>query len=116
MAFNVRIFGYRGITQLPSALPKEFHSDSVQVLSEPYEFSQKLTSNGATPVPSAADASVATKILMVEVADGNAIRYEIGPSSIIRTPGDTSPRLAGINQFEFSPGWLFKFVDAANFP
>lgn len=116
MAFSVRIFGYRGLSQIPSALPKEFHADSVQVLSEPYEFGQKMTSNGATVVASTADAGTATKCLRVEVADGNAIRYELGPSSAIRTPGDSSPVLSGINVFEFSPGWLFKFVDAASYP
>lgn len=116
MAFNVRIFGYRGLSQIPSALPKEFHADSVQALSEPYEFAQKLTSNGAAVITSTADSTATTRCLRVEVADGQAIRYEVGPSGTIRTPGDTSPILSGINVFEFSPGWLFKFVDAASYP
>lgn len=117
MTFNVRIFGYRGTTEIPIALPKSFRSDSIQVLSEPYEFAQKLASNGATPVNSTPDTTHgAVKTLRVEVPDGSAIRYEIGPSSLIRTPGDTSPYLQGKNNFEFSPGWVFSFVDAANFP
>lgn len=116
MTFSVRIFGYRGLVQLVSALPKEFKADSVMVLSEPYEFSQKMTANGATVQSSVADPGKATKLLMVEVADGNAIRYEVGPSGSIRTPGDASPKLSGINHFEFAPGWLFKFVDAASYP
>lgn len=116
MAFNVRIFGYRGTTQLPVALEKAFHADSVQVLSEPYEFGQKLVSNGATPVSSAADTDhQQVKLLRVEVPEGQAIRYELGPSSTVRTPGDTSPRLVGTDNFEFAPGWVFSFVDAANF-
>lgn len=117
MAFNVRVFGYRGTTQLPVSLPKQFHADSVQVLSEPYEFSQKLTSNGATAVSSTADTSHdQVKLLRVEVPDGQAIRYEIGPSGSVRTPGDTSPILSGHDQFEFAPGWVFRFVDAASYP
>lgn len=117
MAFNVRIFGYRGIVQLQRVLPTQFSSDAVEVLSEPYEFGQKLVSNGATIVSSAAD-TVHDKVtlLRVEVPDGQAIRYEIGPSGVIRDPGDTSPIFSGRDQFEFAPGWLFKFVDAANFP
>lgn len=114
MPFNVRIFGYRGLSQIPSVLPKEFKSDSVQVMAEPYEFGQLLVSNGATPVGSAPDASTQTKVLRVEVPDGDAIRYEIGPTSTIRVPSANSPILQGINVFEFSPGWQFSFIDAAN--
>lgn len=117
MPFNVRIFGYRGTTEVPVALPKSFRSDSVQVLSEPYEFAQKLPSAGSAPVPSAPDTvHTAVKVLRVEVPDGNSIRYEIGPSTTVRTPGDTSPILSGLDTFEFAPGWVFTFVDAANFP
>jgi hypothetical protein len=117
MSFNVRVFGYRGTTQLPVSLEKAFHADSVQVLSEPYEFGQKLVSNGATPVSSAPDSDHAqVKLLRVEVPDGEAIRYEIGPSGTVRDPGDTSPRLSGSDNFEFAPGWVFSFVDAASFP
>lgn len=114
MAFNVRIFGYRGTAELPVYLPKSFRSDSVQVLAEPYEFGQKLTSNAATPVSSASDIiHTQVKLLRVEVDDGQTIRYEIGPSISIRTPGTVSPRLSGADQFEFQPGWVFSFVDAA---
>src|SRR5690348_8224642 len=101
MAFNVRIFGYRGTTQLPVSLEKAFHADSVQVLSEPYEFSQKLTSNADTPVISAPDSDhQQVKMLRVEVPEGEAIRYELGPSGSVRVPGDLSPRLTGTDNFE----------------
>lgn len=116
MSFNVRITGYRGVQQLSTVLPKQYSADSVYVLVEPYEFSQKLTSNGATPVSSTADPGTATTLLRVEVADGQAIRYEIGPSGSVRTPGDTSPKQSGIDQHYFQPGWIFKFVDAASYP
>lgn len=117
MTFNVRVFGYRGTTEIPVALPKSFRSDSVQVLSEPYEFGQKLTSNGATAVTSTPDtAHGQVKVLRVEIPDGSAIRYELGPSSTVRAPGDASPVLTGRAQFEFAPGWVFSFVDAAGFP
>jgi len=116
MSFNVRIAGYRGIQQLATVLPKQYSADSVYVLVEPSEFVQKLTSNGATVVSSSPDASPATTLLRVEVADGNTIRYEIGPSGSVRVPGDSSQSLSGKDQFFFAPGWVLSFVDAANYP
>lgn len=117
MSFSVRVFGYRGITQLPAVLPRQYSADSVQVLVEPYEWGEKLTSNGATAVSSTPDTvHDQVKLLRVEVADGNTIRYELGPSGSVRAPGDTSPSLSGKDQFQFSPGWVFSFVDGASFP
>ncbi len=115
MAFQVRAFGHRGITQMPNVLPKQFSSDSVFMLSQPYEVGWNLTSNGATVVSTTSDTTHdQVKILRVEVDDGNTIRYELGPSGSVRTPGAASPSLSGKDQFEFSPGWIFSFVDAAS--
>lgn len=116
MSFNVRVFGYRGIREIPKILPKQYAADSVQMLEEPYEYSDVMTSNGATQVSFATN-TVADKvtILRVEVPDGAAIRYEVKPPGSTRTAGNTSPKMSGVDFVPFSPGWTFSFVDAASF-
>lgn len=117
MSFPVRIFAYRGLSQMPRVRPTQYSSDSVYQLEQPYEFSEKLTVNGATPVDSTRIANANVNILRVEVPDGSAVRYEINPTVTgARTPGDNSPRLTGVDQFVFKSGWGISFVDAASFP
>jgi hypothetical protein len=117
MAFNVRIFGYRGNTQMRDALPKQYSADSVRMLVEPYEFGQTLASNGLTPVTSAADTTHdRVTMIKVEVPDGQTIRYEVQPPVGARAVGVNSPRLSGIDFYEFAPGWTFSFIDAASAP
>jgi hypothetical protein len=116
LAFNVRIFGYRGITEVSRVLPKQFASDSVQMLCEPYEYSDVAASNGATAVAFATDTTHdKVTMLRVEVPDGSAIRYEVKPPGSTRTAGNTSPKLSGIDHFPFGAGWTFQFVDAASY-
>jgi hypothetical protein len=117
MAFNVRVFFYRGNTQMRDVLPKQFSSDSVRMLEEPYEASQTLVSNGITPVTSAADVAH-TKVTMirVEVPDGQSIRYEVQPPVGGRVVGVNSPRMSGVDFYPFSPGWTFSFIDQASAP
>ena len=115
MAFDLRITAYEGMQQIPNIHPKQFASDSVHVMIEPYKWSQKITSNGATPVSSAPDTTANVNVIRVEVADSQAIRYEIQPNAgTVRAPGTTSPKLTGYDIFYFKPGWTFSFVDAAS--
>ncbi len=117
MAFTLRIYGYRGLTQLPQNLPKQYTADTVFTDTEPYEFRQILVSNGLTPVASAPQpAPDQTAYVRVEVPDGQSIRYEINPPN--RAGGAvvasaSSPILSGINRFEFHSGWSLSFIDAS---
>lgn len=119
MAYNVRCYGYRGITQMPMPMPKQYSSDSVFQLIQPYEWQQTISvsaiaaSTASQPVPDA------TQILRIEVPDGQSVRYEINPPN--RTGGakaadSTSPILSGINQFYFQQGWTVSLIDAAGLP
>jgi hypothetical protein len=113
MAFNVRVFGYRGIRQMDNVLPKQFSSDSVFYLDQPYEFSQLLVADVAA-VSSAPDAvHDKVTILRVEVPDGQTIRYEINSPGRNVAAGVNSPSLSGKDQFGFSPGWTISIIDAA---
>lgn len=115
MAFNVRVFEYRGMTQVPH-LDRQHTTDTVFVDTEPYENRQILTTNGATPVSSIAQTGGQTRYVRVEVPDGQAIRYEVNPPN--RTGGvvnasTNSPILSGINRFEFYSGWSLSIIDAS---
>lgn len=120
--FSVRIFGYRGIVQIHQRLVKQYSSDSVFVLDEPYLWSQFLAvqaggaalSSGVQPPP---DKST---VLRIEVPDNQQIRYEINPNgpgaSNARIAGIQSPRLSGFDQFQWGPGYTISICDAASFP
>lgn len=119
---NIRIFAYRGMRQIQQLLVKQFNADSVFVLDEPYTWSQVLALAGATPVSSTPVTGAAdnnSTILRIEVPDGVQIRYEINPSgpsaSNARTAGNSSPRLAGFDNFAWGSGYSLSIVDAANF-
>jgi hypothetical protein len=115
MSFNVRIFAYTGIVATVQPQVVQQSADSVFLLRDPYLAGQKLASNGATPVASAA-LPVGTRCLRVEVDDGQAIRYEIqmGANSggNARQPSTNSPILTGRDIIFASDGAVFSFVDA----
>lgn len=111
MAFNCRIFGHRGITQIHETLPKQFSADSVHVLVQPYEFSQVISVSAAA-ASSAPDAGTRTKILRIEIPDGQTVRYEINPPGRNVAAGNLSPRMSGFDQVEFAPGWTISLIDA----
>ena len=116
MAFNVRIFGYRGMTQLPVTLPKQFASDAVYQLTQPYEWRETVSATGAAASTAAQAAPDQTRIVRIEVPDGETIRYEINPpnrSGGAVVAGANSPSLSGINHFEFAQGWTISIIDAA---
>lgn len=116
MAFNVRVFGFRGITQIPLMLPKQYSADSVFQLVYPYEWSAVLSVSAAAVSSAAQAAPDATKILRIEVPDGQSIRYEINPPGRNIAAGTQSPILSGINQFYFSQGYTVSLIDAAGLP
>lgn len=115
MAFNVRVHAYRGLKQLFQNHGTQFSSDSVKMLMEPYVWGQTLVADAA-PVSLAPDSSDGVKVIRIEVAAAQAIRYEINPPNQARVAGANSPLLSGIDVFDFHPGWSLSIVDAAAFP
>jgi hypothetical protein len=121
--FNVRIFGYRGIVQVQQRLVKQYNSDSVFLLDDPYVWSQILPVPGGGAAVSSAVVAVPSpdpsQILRVEVPDGQQIRYEInpnGPTAVTaRIAGTNSPRLSGFDQFVWANGYTISVCDAAAF-
>lgn len=116
MSFNVRIFGYRGITQLDNVLPKQYSSDSVFQLIQPYEWKQLLVADVAAVSSAAQPAPDMTNILRIEVRDGQSIRYEINPPGRAVVAASGSPILSGHDQFYFRQGWTISIIDAAGLP
>lgn len=112
MTFAVRAHAYQGMQQIPNVHPKEFSSDSVFVMIEPYKWGSKLDSNGATPVTFGPDNTDGVNVIRVQVADNSAILYEINSNAgMPRVPSVNSPRLTGQDIFYFKPGWTFSFIE-----
>jgi hypothetical protein len=116
MSFNVRVFGHRGLSQMLLNMPKQFSSDSVFQLVQPYEFCQTISVSGTAASSSPQPVGDQTKILRIEVPDGQSVRYEINPSGRTIAAGTQSPILSGHEQFEFAQGWTISLIDAAGLP
>jgi hypothetical protein len=120
MAFNVRLHGYQGIVAMKVTNESgQQHSDSVYQLQQPPVWAQTVSVTAAaaplvTPVtvlaPFVGDVS---GVLRIEVPDGQAIRYEINPPNVSRTAGSTSPKMSGVDQFQWGSGWSISLVDAS---
>lgn len=116
MAFNVRVYGHRGIIQMSLVLPKQFSSDSIFQLVEPYEWGQVISVSAVAASSSAQAAPDATQLLRIEVPDGQTVRYEINPPGRAVVASTNSPRISGFNQFYFKQGWTISIIDAAGLP
>lgn len=117
MAFNVRIYGYRGMRQLPHLANHQYTSDTVYALEEPYEWAQTINVSGDVMAPAfLAPANDKAKIVRIEVPDGSAVRYEINPPTRAVAAGNDSPRLTGVDVFPWSAGFTVSLVDAAGHP
>lgn len=115
MAFNVRVFGHRGIEQLILNKPRQFSSDSVFQLAQPYEFSEVLLASSVA-VSSSPVSNPNVTLLRVEVPDGQTIRYEINPPGRSVVAGTQSASLSGKDQFYFRNGWQISIIDSAGLP
>lgn len=121
MSFAVRIFGHSGLARMRVANQAgQFSSDSVFQLSQPYLWTQNLTTNGATPVSStvapipAGQTLDQTTILRIEVPDGQSIRYEVNSQNRSVSASVNSPILTGRDQLAWGPGWTLSIIDAAS--
>lgn len=119
MSFNVRVFGHRGLEQMPRLRPFQHSEDSVYQLSQPYEFRETLVADSVA-VSSAPVADVnsgaAVTILNVEVPDAQAIRYEVNPPGRSVAAFSGSPKMSGVMQFYFRTGYTISIIDAAGLP
>jgi hypothetical protein len=115
---SVRVYGYPGIVQIEQRLVKQFNSSSVFMRCEPYLWAQKLTLNGATPVEMTVQPNDTATMVIVEVDDNQAVRYELNPggplASSHRNASTNSPRLSGIDAFQWFKGATLSFVDASS--
>ncbi len=119
MAFNVRVFGYQGLEQIPLINPRQYSADSVMQLIQPYLWGQTVSVSAVAASTSAQPDQDRTTAIAIEVPDGQAIRYEINPPN--RTGGAVtanvnSPILSGRNVMYFRPGWTVSMVDATGLP
>lgn len=115
---SVRIFGYSGVVQIEQRMVKSFNADSQFVRQEPYLWSQKLVLNGAVPVESVVQANDKATLVVVEVDDAVAVRYEVNPNGPApatshRDASSNSPKLRGENLFQWFSGATMSFVDAS---
>lgn len=120
MAFNVRVFGYRGYLQLPVS-QKQLQTTAQVVRVEPYEWSQVISVSGAAATTVAQASSVAvpdrTQFVRVDVPTGSAARYEVNPPGRAVVASTNSPLLsAGTTDIPFGIGWLLNLIDAAGLP
>lgn len=115
MAFNCRTFGYAGIAQIQHINAKQFSSDSLFVLEEPYLWKQMLLVNGANPPVFSPQKPDRSTLLRIEVPPNCMIRYEVLPPGRVATVGADSPSLTGKDQFFWGEGWGLSIADAAAF-
>ena len=121
MAFNVRIFGYNGLTQMYVSQQRRLATDTVWMAEEPPVWSALGVSNGATPVLLVfpGPGKDTARVIGIEVPDLCQIRYELqllGPlASNARTAGNLSRRMSGFDHIPWVAGATFSFVDAASF-
>lgn len=121
MAFNLRIFGYSGIIQVEQRLIKQFSSDAVFLNEEPCLWSQVISCSAVAAVSTVVNLTPdTTKFVMVEVPDGQQIRYEVqpqGPTATgARTASTLSRRASGFFPLAWSPGVTLSAIDAAGLP
>lgn len=117
MAVSVRIFGHRGLEQMPRLRPMQHSEDSVYSLSQPYEFAQTLSADvvavSSSPIADV-NSGAAVNILNIEIEDAKSIRYEINPPGRAVSATVNSPKLSGNNQFYFKSGWTISVIDASS--
>lgn len=125
MSFNIRVFGHRGTRQIRQLLPSQFTANLSEVLNQPYDWAQVITTNGATAVstiavnPTNFGFNDPALIVLIEIPDGQVARYEFNVPSRFNgavNAGNSSPRISGVNIFSWDTNTTISFVEAASFP
>jgi hypothetical protein len=118
MTFNVRVYGYTGITQLVQATPRNYAANGPWVLQQPYNWSQLILTNGNNAVSTTVVLSDPSQLIAIEVPDGNIIRYEFNPPGRAGgavNAGNASPRTSGFMVFPWGSGWTVSIVEQSFF-
>lgn len=118
MAYNVRLFGYQGILQVPIHLPRQFNSDSIFLNDEPCLWSQVISVSNVAAVSAVVALNPdKTTIVCVEVPDGMQVRYEVQPQGPTapgaRVAGNASRRASGFFNLSWNAGYTISLIDAA---
>jgi len=111
MSFDVRLFGFRGITVVPQINPRQLVSDSVSNLTWPYEWRQMLFASKRADFSKAVHPDLAV-VLLVEVPPGKRIRYELNPPNRDEPASVFSPSLVGSETLDSGPGWTISIIEA----
>ena len=112
MTTAVKIFSYRGVVSAINDRPGQAASDSILLLSQPYEAREALSATGTAVSSSAATAPSKTTLLRVEVADGGTIRYEVNPPGRNVAADANSPRLSGVDLLLFGSEFTLSVIEA----
>jgi len=96
---------------------RHHNADSVFVRQEPYVWaSGVLALNGATPIETTVQGNDTAQLVVIEVDDSAAVRYELNPNGPLatnhRNASVNSPKLTGTNVFQWFAGATLSFVDA----
>lgn len=114
----VRVFGYAGIVQIEQKLVKQFTGSGVFMRQEPYLWAVKLVLNGAVPVEMTVQPDDKATCVVVECEDNSGVRYELNPGGPTgtghRAASTNSPKLTGIDLFQWFKGATMSFVDSAS--
>src|SRR5262245_37272812 len=114
MAFTVRVFTYRGMVQGPILIPFQDSKDSVFLMQEPYEAAMSVNTNGSTPLtlgPSPQNPDIG-KIAIVEIPDGQFIRYEVNGLGQRNVPASAnSPLRYGIRPMNWAAGMVLSIIE-----
>lgn len=113
MSFNVRLFGFRGITVVPQINPRQLVSDSVSNLTWPYEWRQLLFADEKAVFSEAVHPDLAV-VLLVEVPRFKRIRYELNPPNRNEPASVFSPSLEGSETVDWGPGWTISIIEAVD--
>lgn len=112
MATAVHIFAHAGVVQVPLVQSTRKSDDATYMLRQPY-LAREVLSAGATATSSSANTAPAgTSILLVQVADGGTIRYEVNAGNRSVAATSSSPRMSGEHVIEFPVGATLSVIEA----
>lgn len=119
-SFNVRLFGFAGTKQIPQLLARQYSESVSEVFNEPYVWTQIVATTGLSFAASSVKVTPdLAKIVVIEVPDLKAIRYEFNFPSRVNGPvlaGQISPKATGFTMLPWEAGTTLSIVDAALFP
>lgn len=114
MTATVRLFAHSGMVPLTIEGQTQNSENAVFVLRHPYLAKESIsaTTGSAQTSSAALSANAGCKILRVDVQQGKIIHFEVTPSGHdARTATTGSPRLKGVDQLQWGPGWTISILE-----